>query len=178
MTMQVVLVWVVSVQLMANILALDQSSRVSGYAIFQDNVLTASGTFTVSDHDMGERLVKIRNYIINLIQKHKIDQVLFEEIQYQKQKDGKTPINITTYKALAEVFGVCEELFAELGMPAEVIPSSTWKSGLGIKGANSTEQKKNAQVYVLNTYNKKVSQDECDAICIGSYYIKQNKSAF
>jgi hypothetical protein len=53
---------------MANILALDQSSRITGYAIFIDNQLTASGTFTVSDDYIPDRLVKIRNKVISLIE--------------------------------------------------------------------------------------------------------------
>lgn len=55
-------------QAMANILALDQSSRISGYAVFIDNQLVASGTFTVTDDYIPDRLVKIRNKVIALIE--------------------------------------------------------------------------------------------------------------
>ena len=55
-------------QVMANILALDQSSRITGYAIFIDNQLIASGTFTVADDYIPDRLVKIRNKVIGLIE--------------------------------------------------------------------------------------------------------------
>lgn len=173
-TVQAVLVWVVSVQLMDNILALDQSSRVTGYAVFKDNVLTASGTFTVTDTDMSQRLLKIRNYIIGLIQKHEITKVLIEDIQLQTTVGN----NVKTYRALAEVIGVCEELFAEIGLQYEIVHSESWKSTLGIGKAKREVQKKQAQEFVLKTYNKKVSQDESDAICIGTHYIRQNKSAF
>lgn len=156
-----------------NLLALDQSSRVSGYAVFQDNTLITSGTFTVSDEDISVRLVKIRNRIIKLIQTYSIDKILVEDIQMQKQIN-----NVATHKILAEVLGVCEELSQEMQIPHEVIPSATWKSTLNIKGAKREEQKKNAQAYVLRTYDKKVSQDESDAICIGAHYLKKNESAW
>ena len=85
---------------------------------------------------------------------------------------------MVTYKKLAEVIGVLEELCTKKKVPYRIIHSQTWKSALNIKGADRTTQKKNAQTYVLNTYNKKVSQDESDAICIGTTVAKEEKSAF
>lgn len=38
---------------MANLLALDQSSRVTGWAVFEDGVLSDSGTFSVTDQKTG-----------------------------------------------------------------------------------------------------------------------------
>ena len=51
-----------------NILALDQASRTSGFAVFQENQLIDSGTFTYADDDFSLRLVKIRNKVISLIE--------------------------------------------------------------------------------------------------------------
>lgn len=156
-----------------NILALDQASRTSGWAVFQEDELVASGTFTYADDNFSERLVKIRKKVISLIDEYKIDKILLEDIQLQGQTN-----NVSTYKALAEVLGVLEELTQELGIPHELVHSQTWKSVLDIKGRDRATQKRNAQAYVAAAYNKKVSQDESDAICIGSAYIKSNKSAF
>ena len=157
------------------ILALDQSTRISGYAIFDGDKLIDSGKFSIEDQDMGVRLVKIRNKIESLIDNNNIDLVAFEDIQLQ---DNKGPNNVTTYKKLAEVFGVLEELCTEKKVPYRIVHSQTWKSALSIKGADRTTQKKNAQEYVLKTYNKKVSQDESDAICLGASVVKEEKSAF
>lgn len=157
------------------ILALDQSSRVSGYAIFDGDNLIDSGKFTVDDADIGVRLLKIRNKVKDLIKNNNIDLVAFEDIQLQANKG---PNNVTTYKVLAEVFGVLEELCTEEKIPYKIVHSQTWKSALNIKGADRTTQKKNAQEYVLKTYDKKVSQDESDAICIGTSVVKEEKSAF
>lgn len=155
------------------ILALDQASRTSGYAIFENNELIDSGTFTLTQEDVGERLVELREKIIRFIEDNQIELVLFEDIQLQAGNAG-----VTTYKVLAEVFGVIQELLTEKGIEYQIVHSQTWKSILNIKGRSRPEQKKNAQMYVLNTFNKKVSQDTADAICIGSSYIKQNESAF
>lgn len=158
---------------MDNILALDQSTRVTGYAVFQDGNLIASGTFSVQDDILATRLVKIRNNVQKLIAIYDINKILLEDIQLQTQVN-----NVTTYKALAEVLGVLEELSKELKIPHEIILSNVWKAGLRLKGKGRADEKQKAQEYVLNTYSKKVSQDESDAICIGTYYINKNKSAF
>ena len=155
------------------ILALDQASRTSGYAIFENDELIDCGTFTLAQDNVGERLVKLREQIINFIKDNQIDIVLFEDIQLQSGMAG-----VTTYKVLAEVFGVIQELLTEIGIKYEIVHSQTWKSILNIKGKARAEQKRHAQEYVLNTFNKKVPQDAADAICIGASYIKNNESAF
>jgi hypothetical protein len=76
------------------------------------------------------------------------------------------------------VRGVLSELACEMNIPHEIIHSQTWKSSLDIKGRDRATQKRNAQAFVTATYGKKVSQDESDAICIGTHYVKSNKSAF
>ena len=157
---------------MGNILALDQASRTTGWSVFQENELVASGTFTYADDDFSLRLVKIRKKVIELIEQYNINKILLEDIQLQGQTN-----NVTTYKALAEVLGVLEELARELNIPHELVHSQTWKSVLDIKGRDRATQKRNAQAYVAATHGKKVSQDESDAICIGAAYIKSNKSA-
>lgn len=156
-----------------NVLALDQASRTSGYAIFHEDQLIASGTFTYDDDNFALRLLKIRNKVISLIHEYCITQVLLEDIQLQGQTN-----NVDTYRKLAEVIGVLEELLCEIKVPYEIVHSQTWKSTLDIKGRDRATQKRNAQAFVAATYGKKVSQDESDAICIGTHYIKSNKSAF
>ena len=158
---------------MSNILALDQASRTSGYAVFQEDKLIASGTFTYGDDDFSLRLVKIRNKVIALIEQYNINKILLEDIQLQGQTN-----NVETYRKLAEVRGVLSELACEMNIPHEIIHSQTWKSTLNIKGRDRATQKRNAQAFVVDTYGKKVTQDESDAICIGTHYIVSNKSAF
>ena len=143
------------------ILALDQSSQTSGFAIFDNGQLIDSGTFTLLDQHIGKRLVKYKQKIAELIEKYDIEEVAFEDIQMQGG-------NVHTFKILAEIYGVTEEYLTEQKHSYQVIGVSSWRSSLGIKGRARTEQKKNAQLYVQEHYNKKVSTDEADAICIGA----------
>ncbi len=152
---------------MRKLLALDQSSKTSGYAVFYDNKLITYGHFTYDDDDLGIRLYKIRNKVNQLIQTHDINEVVFEDIQLQNNVGN----NVKTFKVLAEVFGVIYELLTELKITHQEILASTWKSTLNIKGKNRAEQKRNAQTYVNNKYQIKATQDECDAICIGSHIL-------
>ncbi len=151
---------------MSNLLALDQASVTSGYAVFKDGVLVAYDKFTFDD-EIGERLVRIRKQIMCLIEAYDINEVAFEDIQMQ----GNVTNNVQTFKVLSEVFGVVQELVTELGIKYTVVPSVTWKSTLGIKGRTRPEQKRNAQAYVLDKYGVKAIQDVCDAICIGTHVI-------
>ena len=158
----------------SNLLALDQSSRTSGYAIFKNGELHDYGHFTYDDVDMGVRLNKIKKKVLSLIQEYDIDEVAFEDIYM----DGQRVNNVQTFKVLAEVLGVVYELVTDLGLPNTAVLAGTWKSTLNIKGTTRPEQKRNAQTYILNKYNKKPTQDECDAICIGDHILRQKETAF
>lgn len=146
------------------ILAFDQASRTSGYSVFQGQELIAHGTFSFTDDNIGIRLVKIRNKVLELINQFHPDKVIYEDIQLQQNTN-----NVSTYKVLAEVFGVIHELATELKIDNEACLSGTWRKGLGIVGRQRAEQKKNAQRWVKDHYGLKVSEDNADAICIGAY---------
>ena len=151
------------------ILALDQASRVSGWAIFDGDTLEKYGKIDVSKYfELGERLHMIRQEVEHLIDDEHIDAVILEDIYM----DGQRVNNVQTFKALAEVFGVLYELCIDMEKPVEAVLAGTWKSTLGIKGKTRPEQKKNAQQWVIDTYGKKPTQDECDAICIGAHKIR------
>lgn len=149
------------------VLALDQASRTSGWAVFDDDKLVAYGKFTADQADIGDRLHFIRMRVSWLIDDYDIDEVVFEDIQLQSNVAN----NVATFKTLAEVFGVLYELFVMLKLPRTAVLSTVWKSNLGIKGKDRPAQKKAAQAWVEKTYGIKPTQDECDAICIGAHYI-------
>ena len=156
------------------VLALDQASRTSGWAVYDNGKLFKYGKFSATHTDVGDRLYYIRKQIIKLIDEFNIDEVIFEDIQLQDNKIN----NVATFKALAEVFGVVYELLVELKIPREAVLSTVWKSKLGIKGYDRSAQKKAAQQWVKETYGVSPTQDECDAICIGHYYITNRVEVF
>lgn len=151
------------------LLALDQSSNVSGWAIFDDDNLEQYGKIDVSKiYDLGERLYTLRQKVEHMIDDEHIDVVMLEDIYM----DGQRVNNVQTFKVLAEVFGVLYELCVEMKVPVDAVLAGTWKSTLGIKGKTRPEQKRAAQEWVVKTYGKKPTQDECDAICIGAHTVR------
>jgi len=151
------------------LLALDQASRVSGWAFFEDDKLVDYGKIELKEDEVGPRLVTLKKEIIDLIDKYKVDMVAFEDIQMQSSIGS----NVVTFKVLAEVYGVIHEFLEEMRINYIVVPSVKWKSTLGIKGKKRPDQKRNAQLYVEEKYSIKATQDECDAICIGSHICAQ-----
>jgi Holliday junction resolvasome RuvABC endonuclease subunit len=154
------------------LLALDQASKVTGYSIFIDGKLETFGKITANQEEIGDRLHYIRESVAKLIADYDIDYIAFEDIQLQKDSNGREIVNnVQTFKVLAEVFGVIYELAIALGIPNEAVLASTWKSTLQIKGKQRDEQKRNAQAYAQTTYGIKCTQDEADALCIGTHIL-------
>lgn len=152
------------VQPVSKLLALDQSSKVTGVAIFENGVLQKYSKIDV-DGEVPYRLMKIREAVSRIIEEEEITAVAIEDIQLQSNVVN----NVETFRTLAEVRGVLEELFQEKGLPCTIVLAGTWKSKLGIRGTRRDEQKRAAQAYIVNKYNVKPIQDICDAICIGEY---------
>lgn len=159
---------------MSRLLALDQASKVTGWAIFEDGNLEKYGKISLDDPNIDTRLVQLRQNIWALIESENINEVVFEDIQQQNNVAN----NVQTFKVLAEVYGVVSELLQEIQIPHSTVLAASWKSTLGIKGRTRAEQKKNAQLYVEQNYGIHVIQDIADAVCIGTHHIKKNKCAW
>jgi Holliday junction resolvasome RuvABC endonuclease subunit len=166
-----------SAALMSNLLALDQSSHTTGYAIFKDGELITASHFTFNDEDLGVRLEKLRKKIIELIDENNINEVVFEDIQLQDVQ-GKKDVGIKTFKILAEVFGVVHELLTELKIEFHIVAPIVWKATFKIAGKGRSQEKKMAQAYIKTTYGLDCSEDEADAACIGLHIINKQKSEF
>ena len=159
---------------MSRLLALDQASKVTGWAIFEDGELKSYGKISLDDPNTDIRLVQLRQGIQTLVADYNIDEVIFEDIQQQNNVAN----NVQTFKVLAEVYGIVSELLQEIQIPHSTVLAASWKSTLGIKGRTRAEQKKNAQLYVEQNYGIHVIQDIADAVCIGTHHIKKNKCAW
>lgn len=146
---------------MRRILALDQASVTTGYSIFYENELKTYGHFSYDNTNIGERLKNVRQKVQELIEQYNITEVILEDIQLQN--------NVQTFKVLAQVLGVLEELCSEMDIKYQTVLATVWRAKIGIKGRERPTQKREAQKYVENTYHIKATQDEADSICIGTY---------
>ena len=162
---------------MSNLLALDQSSHITGYAIFKNDKPIVISHFSAKGNDLGERLQYIREKVISLIDEYEIDEVAFEDIQLQSI-NGNKELGIKIFKMLAEVFGVLHELMEELDMKYTIVPPVTWKASFKFAGKGRAAEKKMAQQYILDTYEIRCTEDEADATCIGAHIIKKQQTEF
>lgn len=155
------------------VLCLDQATKVSGWSVWDGQKLVAQGKFSFEeDGNLVSRLHQIKLNVLQLIKDYNIQKLYLEDIQYQQQA------GVTTYKILAELIGVLQELAFENQIPSELVHSQSWKSSCGIKGRARAEQKQSAQQHVKQVYGLSVSQDEADAICIGEHVTRQDACAW
>ena len=162
------------------LIALDQSTQTTGYAIFKDGSLLTHGHVDPTGEDYIERIAKLRQWVEKIIQTLSSDndtiEIGIEDIQLQNNNPNgggyQRDFGVTTFKKLAHVQGALLSLFAEKNIPYQIIVSSSWKKTCGITGSVRNQQKKNAQLFVANTYNVKATQDEADAICLGTHILQ------
>ena len=162
---------------MPNILALDQSSHTTGYAVFKDGNPIVISHFDAKGNELGERLEWIRNKVSSLVEEYEIDELIFEDIQLQ-DINGNREAGIKTFKILAEVFGVIHELAQELAVDYTIVPPIVWKATFKIAGKGRTQEKKMAQAYIKNTLGLTCTEDEADAACIALHIIKKSQSEY
>ena len=162
------------------LLALDQASRVTGIAIFDDDKLVKYGTFEIkSNQELGKRLTQFLENLDKLYAAYHFDAVAYEDIQLQMG-------NVETYKKLAYIQAMilfwCEKHEKNL----YCLSPSHWRKILKDKygmswGRKRAEQKQTAIDFIQEHYEKEVDSDTADAICIGcaaNIEINKNKSAF
>lgn len=149
-------------------LALDQSSHITGYAIYNNTQLIEYGSFELTNPDIGKRLINFKEKINELIQQYEIEEIAYEDITLQHGA-------VMVYKTLAFVIGILNELIAEKNLKQQCILPPSWRHTCGIKGRVRKDQKKNTIDYVNNKYNIKATEDECDAICIGEHATKNRE---
>lgn len=162
------------------LLALDQASRVTGVAIFDDDKLVKYGTFEIkSNQELGKRLTHFLESLDKLYAAYHFDAVAYEDIQLQMG-------NVETYKRLAYVQAMilfwCEKHEKNL----YCLSPSHWRKVLKDKygmswGRKRTEQKQTAIDFIQEHYEKEVDSDTADAICIGcaaNIEINKTESAF
>ena len=157
-------------------LALDQASKVTGYAIFDDAKLIKYGTFSTSAADDISRFAMIRGWLLSLISTWRPDFVGIEGIQFQEEGGGQK-MGVTVFQTLARLQGVLMMACYDAKIPFEICPTNTWRHSCGVKGKTRTDKKRSMQLLVQQWYNLKVSEDEADAIGIGRHlvsYIQKN----
>lgn len=149
-------------------LGLDQATKITGYSIYDDDKLVYAGTFeTNPDSTHWDRIIELKNWLIQMIVKWKPDMVGFEDIQLQ-QFNNKM-VGVTTYKTLAHLQGVLVITCEENKVLWALCAPATWRKHCGVKGRTRSDKKTSMQRKVKEWFDITVSDDIADAIGIGKY---------
>lgn len=156
------------------LLALDQASRVTGWALFEGDKLKAEGKFSLSPSlAIGDRLAEFYNNLSKLFGNHIFDELAFEDIQLQAG-------NVKTYKMLAMIQAMAILWCTMHGIKYYILSPSHWRKTLKEQydiewGRKRDEQKQSAIDFIRKKYNLDVSSDEADAICLGTAHVLESQ---
>lgn len=152
------------------IISLDQSLSCTGWAVFDDKILIAADTFSVSKTaPMDRRLLEIYKNLTDLYHEYEFEKIYFEDIQLQAG-------NALTYKHLAYAQAAIILWCGHMNMDWSMSAPSHWRKILGGGfGRKRAEQKRYAIQLVQKWYNIEVSSDIADAICIGRAAIQESR---
>lgn len=160
------------------ILALDCSTKSTGYALFEDNKLTEYGVLTAKSKDVFERIKSITNQIEILLRRYEPDEIIAEEVLPPEKSETSFIINNKTFKALIYLQASIATLihnttFKKISIT--FIYPGTWRANLGIKtgrGIRREAIKKETMIYINDKFGLDIKIDDIsDAIGIGSSVI-------
>lgn len=164
------------------ILAIDASTKSTGYAIFNnDKELIEYGLLTASGNDLIKRIKKIIEQLDVLLAIKDIDKIVMEEVI---PESGKTN---ATYKALmylqAHFVTLLHDKYPKLSI--EFVIPGHWRKQCGIKGKDRKELKKADIEFVNSEYKQALKEllsytqdDIADAIGIGHGYLSEEDEFF
>ena len=151
------------------VLALDQATKVSGWAIFSNEKLIKYGTFETQLENEIQRDIQIKNWLINIIKNWGIDFVALEGVQYEER------FGVTTFATLARLQGILMSLLEEMEVQYTICHTATWRNFCQVKGKTRADKKKSMQLKVKEWYDITVNNDCADAIGIGHYAVNKTK---
>lgn len=154
------------------ILALDQATAITGWAVFDGGSLVDHGKIKMSTSKKVTPEAKrdiMLACIEELIDIYQPDHIVIEDVANQK--------NVATVVKLARLQGAIMELRRKYDHASlEIVRPTEWRKGLKFRQgrAKREELKAQAQAFTEQKFGLKVGEDEADAICIG-YFIAHVK---
>lgn len=146
------------------ILSFDQASAKSGFALYEDGVLKEHGVIVIKEKDVKLKLNAMFSQIIEKIEEYAPDLVVVEGVALQK--------SAYSVIMLAQLQGMIIGYCVKIGVKISVVGTTTWRKVLCFRQGPKVERKElkaQAKELALRLVgeDKKVTEDEADAICIG-----------
>lgn len=142
------------------ILSLDQSTRITGWSLFEDSKYVKSGVIDLHKiKDTDERSKQMAVEICKLIENAKPDCTIIEEVQQQS--------NVSTVIKLARIQGVAIGFCAAHNIDLHILTPSRWRSALQYKQGPTVKRenlKQQSRDFVKNVLELNIeSEDENEA---------------
>ena len=145
------------------VLSLDQSTRCSGWAYFENNEYVCSGVVDMSKSELetDKRSFEMAKALWKIIKKYKPDCLIIEDAQQQN--------NVKTVITLARLAGMIIGYAEAHGVTVHILLPSQWRAALSYSQGpkvKRAELKKQSAEHVKSNYGFDLPEDENEAICI------------
>lgn len=148
------------------VIAFDQATKATGYAIYEDTNLVRYGVLLASGQNCFVRMNSMFTQIHQLLSIEIPELVSIEGTQFQQ--------NYKVYSELSQMQGVIFASCFLLSISFCIVVPSAWKSHCGVRGRKRKEQKQSA-IDIVNSYGISAPEDACEAILQGKYIIENAK---
>ena len=145
------------------VLSMDQSTRITGFAVFNDGKYVKSGVIDLHKvKETDERSKQMAVEICRLIGDTKPDITIIEEVQQQS--------NVSTVIKLARIQGVAIGFCAAHNIDLHILTPTRWRSALGYQQGPKVKReqlKQQSRDFVKNVLGLSIeSEDENEATAI------------
>lgn len=147
------------------VLALDLSTKSSGFAIYENQNLISHGCISATSNNLFNRIEKMGTELNTVLKNNKIDKAIIEDVYPEDVHN-----NQSVYKALVYLQGHICMLLNKYNIEFSFYNASEWRKKCGIhtgRGIKRESLKTQDIKFVQNQFGIKVNDDEADAICIG-----------
>ena len=146
------------------VISLDQSTRCTGYAVFEDGKYVCSGVIDMSKSELEteRRSFEMAKEIWKIIKKYNPHELVIENVQQQSSPN--------TVIVLARLAGMIIGYAEAHNIDVHILLPSQWRKALGYSQGAKVKRKELKQQsidYVKNNFGLDLSEDECGAIAEG-----------
>lgn len=142
------------------ILALDQATRRTGYAVYENDKLTQYGLLEAAGKNADEHMVDMFWKVYHLVEEVRPDCLGIEGVQFQS--------NYKTFALLARMQGVIMGICYLKDIGLYITSASEWRAHCGVRSRTRKEQKAEA-IRSVRAMGIDAPEDTCEAILHGRY---------
>ena len=145
------------------VISFDQSTRVSGWSLFENNKYVCSGVIDLnkSKLDTDKRSFEMAKRLWGLLKEHKPDCLILENVQQQS--------GVSTVIILARLQGMIIGYAEAHNIKVHILLPSQWRAELNYKQGPKVkreELKQQSLDFVKNNFKLELIEDEAEAVCI------------